>query len=116
MIVEIGMFGIMTLYFIISYICIKKKSIKAVGICKKNLYCSGGCKGMFEYEIEGKKYYNGEKQTHFGFFKEGQECVIYVNKKKPEEFVSKKVVNDLLIFIIFGISIILFMSFIEIFR
>ena len=65
-IVEIGMLGASTLFFVIWYLSIKINSIKTIGICKVNFECYQGNKGMFGYEIDGIKHYNCEKKAHFG--------------------------------------------------
>ncbi len=69
MIFDIVITGIITLDFLILYMNVKINSVKTVGICKKNLACSRGNKGMFEYEIDGIKHYNAEKTMHLGTFK-----------------------------------------------
>lgn len=48
MIVEIGMLGAFTLFYVIWYLSIKINSVKMVGICKENFDCYHGNKGMFE--------------------------------------------------------------------
>lgn len=104
MIVEILMSLSATLGFIFWFLSKKINTIKTVGICKKNLDCSRGSKGMFEYEIDGIKHYNGENTTHLGTCKIGKKYTIYVKKYNHEIFVSRKVLIDLIFFIIlFGI-------------
>ncbi len=102
MIFDIVITGIITLDFLILYLNVKINSVKTVGICKKNLACSRGNKGMFEYEIDGIKHYNAEKTMHLGAFKIEQKYTIYVNKNNHEKFVSKIVLIDYMIFIIFS--------------
>ena len=102
MIFDIVITGIITLDFLILYLNVKINSVKTVGICKKNLACSSGNKGMFEYEIDGIKHYNAEKTMHLGAFKIEQKYTIYVNKNNHEKFVSKIVLIDYMIFIIFS--------------
>ena len=77
-------------------------TIKTVGMCNKIINATRGCKGMFEYQIEGIKY-NVESDSHIGWLKEGNKYNIYV-KNNHEVFVAKKVLVDLLFFVIlFGI-------------
>ncbi len=102
MIVEIGMLGAFTLFYVIWYLSIRINSVKTVGICKENFNSYHGNKGMFEYEIDGIKHYNAEKTMHLGTFKIEQKYTIYVNKNNHEKFVSKKVLIDYMIFIIFS--------------
>lgn len=61
MIVESIIWLIVTIVFFIWYLSKKNNCIKTVGICKKNFACSRANKGMFEYEIDGIKHYNCEK-------------------------------------------------------
>lgn len=86
----------------------KRNTIKTTGICDKNLDCSGGSKGMFNYEIDGIKYYNGENTTHFGSFKIGKKYTIYVKKNNHKIFFSRKVLVDLMVFIIMAAIISMF--------
>ena len=82
----------------------KINTIKTVGICKRNLDCTRGCKGIFEYQIDGIKYYNVESSSHIGWFKIEKKYAIYVKKNNYEQFVSRKMLFDILFFeIIFGI-------------
>ena len=104
MIVESIIWLIVTVVFLIWFLSKKINTIKTVGICKKNLDCSRGSKGIFEYEIDGIKHYNGENTTHLGTCKIGKKYTIYVKKYNHEKFVSRKVLIDLMFFIIlFGI-------------
>lgn len=105
--------GIITLEFLILYLKVKINSIKMVGICKKNFACSRASKGMFEYEIDGIKHYNGEATSHIGTCKIGKKYTIYVNKNNHEKFVSKKVLIDYMIFIIFAGILFLFFCYYE---
>lgn len=100
MIVESIIHLIVTIVFLIWYLSKKNNCIKTVGICKKNLGCSRGSKGMFEYEIDGVKHYNSENTKHITTCKIGKEYTIYVKKYNHEKFVSIKVLMDLLIFTI----------------
>lgn len=102
MIVEIGMLGAFTLFYVIWYLSIKINSVKTIGICKENFECYHGNKGMFEYEIDGIKHYNCEKKAHFGTCKIDKEYIIYVDKNNYEKFVSRKFLDDLMFFIIFS--------------
>lgn len=99
---DLVMSGIITLEFLILYLKVKINSIKTVGICRYIINCTRSCKGMFEYEIDGVKHYNGEATSHIGWLKEGKKYTIYVNKNNHEKFVSKKVLIDYMIFIIFA--------------
>ena len=104
MIVEIGMLGTFTLFYVIWYLSIKINSVRTVGICKENFDSYQGNKGMFEYEIDGIKHYNCEKKTHFGTCKIDKKYTIYVDKNNHEKFVSRKFLINLMVFIIlFGI-------------
>ena len=104
LIVEIGMLGVFTLFYVIWYLSIKINSVKMVGICRENFVCYHGNKGMFEYEIDGIKHYNCEKKAHFGKCKVDKEYTIYVDKNNYEKFVSRKFLSNLMFFIIlFGI-------------
>lgn len=113
MLVDIGIAGLFTLYFAIWYFSIKIKSIKTVGVCKKNFACSGGSKGMFEYEIDGIKHYNGEKTAHLGTCKIDKKYTIYVDKNNHEKFVSRKLLIDLMVFIILDGCVLLFLCYAE---
>ena len=111
MIVESIIWLIVTVVFLIWFLSKKINTIKTVGICKKNLDCSRGSKGMFEYEIDGIKHYNGENTTHLGTCKIGKKYTIYIKKYNHEIFVSRKVLIDLLFFTIFAGIITIFKIF-----
>ena len=100
MIVESIIWLIVTIVFFIWYLSKKNNCIKTVGICKDNFACSRASKGMFEYEIDGVKHYNGEARAHIGTCKIGKKYTIYVKKYNHEKFVSIKVLMDLLFFTI----------------
>lgn len=100
MIVESVIWLIVTVVLLVWYLSKKNNCIKTVGICKKNLDCSRGSKGMFEYEIDGIRHYNGENTTHLGTCKIGKRYTLYVKKYNHEIFVSRKVIIDLLFFTI----------------
>jgi len=101
MIVDIGINGVISLICAIWYLSIKLNSIKTVGTCKKKLDCSRGFKEVFEYEVDGVKYYNAEKTMHLGSCKVDKKYTIYVDKKNYEKIVSSKVVADAIFFTIF---------------
>lgn len=107
-IVEIGMFSGFTLFFVVWYLSIKINSIKTVGMCKENLECYHGNKGMFKYEIEGIQHYSCEKKAHYGKCKAGKEYTIYVNKNNYDKFVSEKFLGNLKFMMLFvGIYVII---------
>ena len=101
-IVDIVIVGIVALWNLILYLNVKINSIKTVGICWKIINCTRSCKGMFEYEIDGVKHCNDEATSHIVWLKEGKKYTIYVNKNNHEKFVSRKVLIDYMIFIIFA--------------
>ena len=91
------------------YLSKKINTIKTVGTCKKILNATRACQGIFEYEIDGVYHYNAESSSHIGWLKEGKKYTIYVKKSNHEKFVSKKVIIELLFFVIlFGISFVFF--------
>ena len=91
------------------YLSEKINTIKTVGTCKKILNATRACQGIFEYEIDGVYHYNAESSSHIGWLKEGKKYTIYVKKSNHEKFVSKKVIIELLFFVIlFGISFVFF--------
>lgn len=109
MISDIVMSLIGTLVAYLWYLSKKINTIKTVGTCKKIIDVTHGCEGIFEYEIDGVYHYNAESSSHIGWLKEGKKYTIYVKKSNHEKFVSKKVITELLFFVIlFGISFVFF--------
>lgn len=113
MIFEILFSGISTLVFIILYLNIKLNSVKTVGICNKVINATRGCKGMFEYQIDGIKYYNVENSAHIGWLKKEKKYSIYVKKNNYNTLVSNKVIVDYMFFIIIMGSLFLFFFYAE---
>ena len=98
-----------TLVAYLWYLSKKINTIKTVGTCKKILNATRACQGIFEYEIDGVYHYNAESSSHIGWLKEEKKYTIYVKKSNHEKFVSKKVITELLFFVIlFGISFVFF--------
>lgn len=92
--------------------CLSKKinTIKTVGTCKKIIDVTHGCEGIFEYEIDGVYHYNAESSSHIGWLKEGKKYTIYVKKDNHEKFVSKKVLMELLFFVMIFLIFLIFFS------
>ena len=110
MIGEIVISGFFLLYFVITYLSKKMNTIKTVGICKEILNATRACEGIFEYEIDGIYHYNAESSSHVGWLKEGKKYIIYVKKDNHEKFVSKKVLMELLFFVMIFLIFLIFFS------
>lgn len=92
------------------YLSKKINTIKTVGTCKKILNATRACQGIFEYEIDGVYHYNAESSSHIGWLKEGKKYTIYVKKDNHEKFVSKKVLMELLFFVMIFLIFLIFFS------
>jgi hypothetical protein len=99
-----------TLGFYLWYLSKKINTIKTVGTCKKIIDVTHGCEGIFEYEIDGVYHYNAESSSHIGWLKEGKKYTIYVKKDNHEKFVSKKVLMELLFFVMIFLIFLIFFS------
>ena len=99
-----------TLGFYLWYLSKKINTIKTVGTCKKIIDVTHGCEGIFEYEIDGVYHYNAECSSHIGWLKEGKKYTIYVKKDNHEKFVSKKVLMELLFFVMIFLIFLIFFS------
>ena len=99
-----------TLGFYLWYLSKKINTIKTVGTCKKIIDVTQGCEGIFEYEIDGVYHYNAESSSHIGWLKEGKKYTIYVKKDNHEKFVSKKVLMELLFFVMIFLIFLIFFS------
>ena len=110
MIGEIVISGFFLLYFVIMYLSKKMNTIKTVGICKEILNATRACEGIFEYEIDGIYHYNAEISSHVSWLKEGKKYTIYVKKDNHEKFVSKKVLMELLFFVMIFLIFLIFFS------
>ncbi len=110
MIVETLISLIITLGLYFWYLSKKINTIKTVGICNKIIDVTHGCEGVFEYEIDGVYHYNAESSSHIGWLKEGKKYTIYVKKDNHEKFVSKKVLMELLFFVMIFLIFLIFFS------
>lgn len=110
MISDIVMSLIGTLVAYLWYLSKKINTIKTVGTCKKIIDVTHGCEGIFEYEIDGVYHYNAESSSHIGWLKEGKKYTIYVKKDNHEKFVSKKVLMELLFFVMIFLIFLIFFS------
>ncbi len=98
--IGIGLFILITTYFIARYIYFKKKYIKIYAECLKCYDLTHGCKGEFYYTIEGKRYSSLEAKAHIRWLIGGCEYSLYVCKKNPEKCISGRAINEILFFCI----------------